>query len=149
MIIRKFSGLVLVSILAFSLSSTTAFAANDKDKVVIKDIDKVAEKALKKLRFEEDIDNILTSQAVYGVDNQIVAYYFQFPEHFLLISASKKLSPILAAGGGEMKFLSIDSSSRLYYFGGLTGFKASESDIILEEIQRRDKSITYTKEQFK
>lgn len=63
MIIRKFSGLVLVSILAFSLSSTTAFAANDKDKVVIKDIDKVAEKALKKLRFEEDIDNILTSQA--------------------------------------------------------------------------------------
>lgn len=127
----------LVSVLFFVVlyPSTTNATSDSTLQVLPQEANLVAQQALTKLNFQDTYNPQTTVvKSVYDLNENMVAYYYQLPEHHLLISASKEHSPILVAGSGAFYFQKISNGTKLYYTGGINGYSANNRNEIIQAL---------------
>lgn len=141
---------LLALILVMSFGNGAAFGSERVATLSTEEIELVAKKALVKFNFDESFEDKRSVLPLYDINDEVIAYYYQFKNHYLVISASKEYSPVLLAGKGELRVTSLENSDKLYYIGGLFAFRTNKSDEILSKMNKGKKdSEKYTKNQLK
>jgi hypothetical protein len=140
--------LILFQVQLTNASSLDVISEKEIYSVSEEDAYKVAEKFLITHDLEDKIDNLVSVEAVYDLNDQKIGYYFNLINSYVLVSASKEYSPVFAAGGGKLSLSQIDDNGKLYYLGGLSLIKATNSDQVLEIINLKFANKPVSKKQY-
>lgn len=121
--------IALTIILLCFPSSTEASSIQMKEEAAVsrEEADKVAASFLERHSFSEPFSTVTAVEAVYGLNEEMFAYYYKFDNQYVLVAADKSYSPVLAAGEGALETAKIASGDRLYYLGGVQAVEASSA----------------------
>ncbi|WP_405175626.1 C39 family peptidase [Paenibacillus sp. FSL H8-0261] len=130
--IKSFTIATILLMTFQGVATANNYDASKEVAVSLEDAEKVVETFIQTYSFPESIAQITSITPMYDINDVLIAYYYKFNEQYVLVSANKEYSPVLAASkGGSLEIAELNSSGKLYYLGGLSAAQALDSEEII------------------
>lgn len=131
---RFLKALLLVCVFLVNLPSLSMASVSDPvgtANVTREEADTVAALFLERHQFSEPFSSLISVEPVYNINEILLGYYYKFDKQYVLVSANKSYSPVLAAGKGSLEITELSNGERLYYMGGIEAVYASNSQNVI------------------
>ncbi|MEK3659567.1 Spi family protease inhibitor [Paenibacillus sp. FSL F4-0236] len=129
-----------------SMSFASNYSVSNEVNVSRDEADLVVGTFIQSNGFPESMPQLTSVSPMYDMNDELLAYYYKFNHQYVLVSANKEYSPVLAASpAGSLDITELNSNGKLYYFGGISAAQALNTEEIIinssEKVNNESKSM--------
>lgn len=115
-----------------SMSFASEYSGSNEVNVSRDEADLVVGTFIQSNSFPDSLAQLTSVTPMYDMNDELLAYYYKFNNQYVLVSANKEYSPVLAASpAGSLDITELNSNGKLYYFGGIAAAQALNTEEII------------------